>query len=453
MTANSQPKYVDRYGARGDGLSDDTSAINSAISAVHDGDVIWFPVGTYRITSTIQPKHRIRFQCLGAVDAYSMTGPCTFKKASTINGPAILLTGNSVRGSVLEGITVDGEPGNRGPGIQGTTSFFTLRDVLVRNQGGDGIVIGSDTQLDSLDAVFSRLDSVTSRGNSGRGFYISQRVVSGGYNNANGGVWTNVVAQSNSGDGFAVGCATNNTFVGITAEGNGGIGLHFLAGSARNRVFGGDLNEGNRAGNLKFDSGSSGNVVQADVSNKPPFYVDDTRGSFDGTNQVIAPSIRNFGQAGGSYGAAGFGIGPNGGTGFAFEVHYPGKTFSAVRVSDDAGAVVLGAEKARGNETAPAAVQNGNGIGRFYFSGYDGSGYESGAFIGSAVDGAVSEGQTPANIALYTCPTSASCAPRMVVTSKGDIRIPSIRALNGTRFVCVDTSGSLISQTTPCSGN
>ncbi len=38
------------------------------------------------------------------------------------------------------------------------------------------------------------------------------------------------------------------------------------------------------------------------------------------------------------------------------------------------------------------------------------------------------------------------------VDSKGDVYVPSIKANSGTRFVCVDTIGKLISQTTPCSG-
>jgi len=38
------------------------------------------------------------------------------------------------------------------------------------------------------------------------------------------------------------------------------------------------------------------------------------------------------------------------------------------------------------------------------------------------------------------------------VDSKGDVYVPSIKAKSGTRFVCVDTTGKLTSQTSPCSG-
>jgi hypothetical protein len=38
------------------------------------------------------------------------------------------------------------------------------------------------------------------------------------------------------------------------------------------------------------------------------------------------------------------------------------------------------------------------------------------------------------------------------VDAQGNVYVPSIKANSGTRFVCVDTTGKLISQTTPCSG-
>jgi hypothetical protein len=38
------------------------------------------------------------------------------------------------------------------------------------------------------------------------------------------------------------------------------------------------------------------------------------------------------------------------------------------------------------------------------------------------------------------------------LTTNGTLKIPSIRAQTGTRFVCVTTDGTIISQTTPCSG-
>lgn len=44
---------VKDYGAKGDGIQDDTRAITNAIAACRDG-VLLFPAGRYRISNTIE---------------------------------------------------------------------------------------------------------------------------------------------------------------------------------------------------------------------------------------------------------------------------------------------------------------------------------------------------------------------------------------------------------------
>jgi hypothetical protein len=68
---------------------------------------------------------------------------------------------------------------------------------------------------------------------------------------------------------------------------------------------------------------------------------------------------------------------------------------------------------------------------------YDGSGSLTGNFLNFQVTGAPK----------FTVDSSGN-----VTTNSGKVTIPAIKANTGTRFVCVDTSGTLISQTTPCSG-
>jgi hypothetical protein len=61
------------------------------------------------------------------------------------------------------------------------------------------------------------------------------------------------------------------------------------------------------------------------------------------------------------------------------------------------------------------------------------------------------------NASVFYDGTNLNLQPRLVgsgqvVVTEGSVVIPEIRANSGTRFVCVDTTGKIISQTTPCSG-
>ncbi len=44
------------YGAVGDGVADDTAALQKALDGLHDGTVLYLPAGTYRLTATLQMR-------------------------------------------------------------------------------------------------------------------------------------------------------------------------------------------------------------------------------------------------------------------------------------------------------------------------------------------------------------------------------------------------------------
>ena len=66
---NSKIKNVKFYGAVGDGVVDDTTAINLAISDLQDGGTLYFPFGNYKITDTltISSKNNIKIISDGCI--------------------------------------------------------------------------------------------------------------------------------------------------------------------------------------------------------------------------------------------------------------------------------------------------------------------------------------------------------------------------------------------------
>lgn len=246
------------FGAKGNGRTDDTAAIKDAFASLSPGTgTIQMTPGVYLISSTISPQGRFRLICEGSSSPTdAMAGSCTIFKARTFSGAALLL-GPATEGALIEGVQVDGAPGNRGDGIQILANSIALRDVTVANQGGNGIRIGEDVQRDGTQANSFLLDRVRSLKNGQNGFYIHKEDVIGpGWSDANGGTMINCVAQANLGDGLRIGKAMDNTFIGMLTEANGGYGVHLVAGAGNQVFIGGDLNEGNHAGNVGMERGN-----------------------------------------------------------------------------------------------------------------------------------------------------------------------------------------------------
>ncbi len=78
--------------------------------------------------------------------------------------------------------------------------------------------------------------------------------------------------------------------------------------------------------------------------------------------------------------------------------------------------------RARGTESSPTPVQNGDGIGRFLFRGYDGTQQVSSARFGAVVDGTVSPNVVPQAIYFMTG-SAPSPTERLRITSSGRVGI------------------------------
>lgn len=81
------------HGAVGDGVTDDTAALNAAIAALSDGATLWIPGGTFLITDTLTITHNdVQVRGYGTILAGASIG-------------MLLIEGDRV---ILDGVTVDG---------------------------------------------------------------------------------------------------------------------------------------------------------------------------------------------------------------------------------------------------------------------------------------------------------------------------------------------------------
>lgn len=89
------------YGAVGDGVADDTVAIQAAIDAAKlNGGVVWFPPGTYKITAALN--------CNSNTKAFRLTGAGAGRGHVNVGWPKILWTGGAGSGPVVKCYSIHG---------------------------------------------------------------------------------------------------------------------------------------------------------------------------------------------------------------------------------------------------------------------------------------------------------------------------------------------------------
>lgn len=128
---------VRAHGAVGDGVTNDTAAIQAAINAVASpGGIVFFPPGTYLATALTYPT----------LKAISLVGAGAQASIIQRSGAATLVTlahsyDRSEWYSRIEGLTLDG---NNTAGLLldiETTTQFVARDVYIRRSTGTGLKI------------------------------------------------------------------------------------------------------------------------------------------------------------------------------------------------------------------------------------------------------------------------------------------------------------------------
>lgn len=169
------------FGATGDGSTDDTTAIQNAINSSTNGQIILFPPGTYRITSTLSLPGGRKY--MGTHREH-----CVIKQGDGANLNAVVAseawldTGGTAYAdspTYINSITIDGNRTNQasgdGYGIALLAFWSLLDDVLVTNARGDGYHITSarndDTEIPGT-AVEVMLNRCDARNIGGHGIHV-----------------------------------------------------------------------------------------------------------------------------------------------------------------------------------------------------------------------------------------------------------------------------------------
>lgn len=118
------------YGATGDGSTDDTSAINAALTAAGTGSSVWFPPGTY-IVSSITP--------LDGQTLHGVRGGSILKRKAAAGTSAGVITLSGDTNVTIKNLTIDGNYLNATQGawygidVTSASDYCTIDNVEVIN--------------------------------------------------------------------------------------------------------------------------------------------------------------------------------------------------------------------------------------------------------------------------------------------------------------------------------
>lgn len=171
------------YNAKGDGSTDDTTAIQAAINAAAAGQVVYFPKGTYIVSSTLTLSAAMGVMYLGSAEDSTTIKMKTGANLQAVAATAGWLTNTAtssanplhIRHLTFDGNT-SGQTSGAGHGIV-LQSYYTNVDFCIfQNTRGDGL------RWDSVDfngttalgntCVENRIHRVQCRSNGGCGINI-----------------------------------------------------------------------------------------------------------------------------------------------------------------------------------------------------------------------------------------------------------------------------------------
>lgn len=207
---------VKDFGAVGDGVTDDTAAIQAAIDATPNGGKIFVPVGNYRLTSTINlNKPALHF--IGSGSSYSgvnlvvdhLLGPGIRVSETNCQITDLKVEATSSRTSGAAGSGLTGNYGILYEGAAANSTYITrqvCKRVQVNDQPSHGIVISGHVWY----SIFDQLNIIN---NGGHGVIVDAGETTGRANKDYGGFSTirYLIAHGNGGHGLAIGTPSTSS--------------------------------------------------------------------------------------------------------------------------------------------------------------------------------------------------------------------------------------------------
>lgn len=141
-------RNVEAYGATGDGTTDDTTALQNALTACSAGDTLFIPGGTYKVTATLIIPGGISIQGGGGLSGSTSIQAATGVTDAVMAAYAWYNNSTSADNPVrISGIQIDGNSiGTSVRGLVLTNFWSRIEDVQVKNTTGHGIELNDTTR-------------------------------------------------------------------------------------------------------------------------------------------------------------------------------------------------------------------------------------------------------------------------------------------------------------------
>jgi hypothetical protein len=196
------------YGAKADGQTDDTAAIQNAISGVPVGGILFLPAGTYLTSVPVRAKAPIRIEGNGACIKLTAASDCVMEIDYTgYSGGYLYTNGCGISNVILDvgGYAVDGLS------LKGTIDC-DFRNIRVKNITGAGVRLHT-----AQTCLFTNIDVSPNVGDWMHGIYPTNGILLDGSPNSNN-TFVNSNIDQCSGSGIWLKSAINTLILNGTYE-------------------------------------------------------------------------------------------------------------------------------------------------------------------------------------------------------------------------------------------